>query len=88
MTLEYSSTFSRAYKRRIKNNKHLEDQFAEKVKLFAKNPHDPSLRIHKLIGRLNDSWAFKIDYDCRVVLKFLDNDIVLFTDVGTHKQVY
>ncbi|CUR32545.1 conserved hypothetical protein [Planktothrix tepida PCC 9214] len=35
---------------------------------FAVNPYDPSLKTHKLSGKLKEFWSFIIDYDARVLL--------------------
>jgi mRNA-degrading endonuclease YafQ of YafQ-DinJ toxin-antitoxin module len=42
-----SSSFKRAFKRRIKGNAVLEARFWEKLETFQNNPFDQSLRIRK-----------------------------------------
>ena len=42
----------------------------------------------KLTGKLSGLWAFSIDYDCRVIFKFLNDHEVLLIDIGTHDEVY
>ncbi len=88
MKLDYSSAFLRAYKKRIKGNKNLEERFAEHLEKFIANPSDPSLKVHKLIQGMEGLLAFKVDYDCRVVFEYIEPDVVLFIDIGTHDQVY
>jgi hypothetical protein len=41
------------------------------MELFSKNPFNPSLRTHKLTGKLEGLWAFSVAFDCRVIFKFL-----------------
>jgi mRNA-degrading endonuclease YafQ of YafQ-DinJ toxin-antitoxin module len=84
----FSSSFKRAYKRRIKGNAALEARFWERLKIFQNNRFDQSLRTHKLSGRLKDLWSFSIEYDLRVVFSLLEDDRALFVDIGTHEEVY
>jgi addiction module RelE/StbE family toxin len=84
----FSSSFKRAFKRRIKGNATLETRFWERLELFQNNPFDQKLRTHKLSGRLKDLWSFSIEYDQRIVFSFLENDRALFVDIGTHEEVY
>lgn len=37
---------------------------------------------------LEELWSFTIDYDLRVVFYFLENDKVVFVDIGKHDEVY
>lgn len=84
----FSSSFQRAFKRRIKGQAVLETRFWVRLKLFQNNPFDQRIRTHKLSGRLKDLWSFSIEYDLRVVFSFLEDDRALFVDIGTHEEVY
>jgi mRNA-degrading endonuclease YafQ of YafQ-DinJ toxin-antitoxin module len=94
----FSSSFKRAFKRRIKGNAVLEARFWEKLEIFRNNPFDQRLRTHKLSGRLKDLWrgtryelpsqCFSIEYDLRIVFSFLEGDRALFIEIGTHEEVY
>ena len=55
-----------------------------KEKLSRKNPFHPSLKTHKLKGKLKDIWSFSIDNKYRIIFIF-DNSDVIFLDVGTHE---
>jgi mRNA-degrading endonuclease YafQ of YafQ-DinJ toxin-antitoxin module len=82
----FSSSFKRAYKRRIKGNAVLEARFRERLEAFRSNPFDQTLRTHKLSGRLKDLWSFSVDYDLRIVLSFL-GELYLSTSVRTRKFI-
>lgn len=56
----------------------------KKEKEFRKNPRHPSLKTHKLSGKLKDFFSFSINYSYRVVFRFEDKESVIFYDVGTH----
>ncbi len=88
MEVSFSSSFRRAFKKRIKGQTELENRFWAKVELFTKDPFNPSLRTHKLSGNLKDLWSFSIEYDERVLFYFTDNNKAVFVDIGNHDEVY
>ena len=88
MEVSFSSSFRRAFKKRIKGKIELENRFWAKVELFTKDPFNPSLRTHKLSGKLKDMWSFSIEYDERVLFYFTDNNKAVFVDIGNHDEVY
>ncbi|NJD21869.1 MAG: type II toxin-antitoxin system mRNA interferase toxin, RelE/StbE family [Melioribacter sp.] len=88
MEFIWDSGFKRSFRKKIYFNKVLLTKFKEKINLFTHNPFDPQLKTHKLSGTLKDCWAFTLDYETRVIFKFLGTDKVLLIDVGTHEEVY
>jgi len=48
--IAFSSSFKRAFKKRVAGSPNIEDRFWEKVEAFKNNPFDPTLRTHKVIG--------------------------------------
>ena len=55
-----------------------------RIKIFEENFFDPRLRIHSLSGKEKECWAFWIDYHYRIKFIFLNDEEVLFLDIGTH----
>ena len=51
---------------------------------FRKNPFHPSLRLHKLKGKLDGLWSISIDMKYRIIFKPLDNGVILFLSIGLH----
>ncbi len=88
MKVSFNSSFKRAFKKRIKGNQELETKFWKKLEKFTVNPFDPSLKTHKLSGKLNILWSFSIDYDARVIFYFTETEQAIFVDIGNHDQVY
>jgi mRNA-degrading endonuclease YafQ of YafQ-DinJ toxin-antitoxin module len=84
----FSSSFKRAFKKRVAGNSTLEQKFWKRLEIFTANPYDSRLRTHKLSGELRELWSFSVEYDVRVVFTFLGNDRALFEDIGTHDEVY
>lgn len=52
--------------------------------LFRINPFYPSLRLHKLKGKLDGSWSISIDYKYRIIFKPLQDGLILFVSIGLH----
>jgi len=86
--ISFSSSFKRAYNKKIKGRSEIEEKFWEKVEIFIENPFTRSLRTHKLSGKLKDLWSFCIEQDLRVVFYFAGKDKVVFVDIGKHNEVY
>lgn len=86
--IAFSASFKRAFKKRVAGNANTEARFWERVETFKNNPFDPTLRTHKLSGKLKELWSFSIEYDLRVIFYFVSEQRSLFIDIGTHKEVY
>ena len=80
--------FKRIYRKKVKNDDELKNRFWSAVEIFVKDPFQPSLRTHKLTGKLEGLWAFSVSYDCRVIFKFLSKTEILLIDIGGHDEVY
>ena len=56
----------------------------QKEKIFRTNPFDTRLKTHRLKGRLSDYWSYSIDYRYRIVFRFIDEETVIYYNIGTH----
>ena len=88
INLFWGSSFKRAYRKTVKAHPHLKGKIAERLEAFANDPFHPSLRTHKLGGKLKGLWAFIVEYDCRIVFQFLEDGDALLIDIGEHDEVY
>ena len=64
---------------------HVKKSAVEKEKEFIANPFSTKLRTHKLKGKLKDYWAFSVGYEYRILFRFIDDETVLYFDIGTHE---
>ena len=64
--LIWDEGFKRSYKKKAKNNEEWKNNFWKSLKLFSDNPFNPSLKTHKLTGKLRGFWAYSCGYDCRI----------------------
>ncbi|MBU0981815.1 type II toxin-antitoxin system RelE/ParE family toxin [Patescibacteria group bacterium] len=53
-------------------------------RLFRENSFHPSLRLHKLRGKLDGLWSISIDMKYRLIFKPLDDGVILFVSIGLH----
>ncbi len=79
--IEYSKRFLKSLN---KLPKRTIGQAGEKEKIFRENCFDPRLKTHKLKGKQQDSWAFWINDSYRIKFIFLNDNKVLFLNIGTH----
>lgn len=61
------------------------EKIIKKIDLFLADPYSPSLKTHKLSGKLNDFWSFSVSYHLRILFRFYQEDIVEFIDIGGHE---
>lgn len=86
--IAFENSFKRSYRRKISGNQERQKRFKQKLALFQNNPFESSLRTHKLSGKLQELWSFSVEYDLRIVFYFVDENKVVFLDIGTHDEIY
>ena len=87
--LTYPDSYLKRARKFLKKHPEISSQYQKTLELLELNPHHPSLRLHRLQGRLAPLSSISINMSYRIVLELLirDNDIIL-VDVGHHDQVY
>ncbi len=86
MKIDYHKNFQKAFK---KLDKKLQNKVIEAISIFQVDARHPSLKNHRLKGRMNGKSAISVTGDLRIVFReFEDYTLVLMLDVGTHNQVY
>jgi len=86
--IEHYSQFDKNFKKRISNNKKLFVAFRNRVALFTNNPSHILLKDHFLTGNKSGLRSFSVNGDLRVVYKKINENHVIFYDIGSHNQVY
>jgi mRNA-degrading endonuclease YafQ of YafQ-DinJ toxin-antitoxin module len=81
MQIIYSQQFVKDFKR---IDLQTQRKAREKEIIFRENPFDNRLRTHKLSGRLDGSWSFSVNYDCRIVFEFKTGKTAIFHTIGGH----
>ena len=85
MEIYYADEFEKGY---IKLPKQIKAKAETQEKLFINNPFYPSLHTEKLSPKSREVWSFRIDKNYRIIFRFLNNDKVIFLNVGHHHWIY
>jgi addiction module RelE/StbE family toxin len=85
MTIRYLPKFKKQYK---KLPQKIQDQFDEKITLFATDPTLPVLKVHPLKGKFKGYWSMNVNGAVRALYIMDGDSIVIFGLIGTHSQLY
>jgi len=83
MQVNLSPRFKRAYKKLPGNVK---DDFDLKISLFMENPNNPSLKTHKLKGKIQGCLSFYLINGYRVLFETISSHEVNLLDAGPHDK--
>lgn len=81
MQVSYKPSFVRALKKLPPS---LRQEVLEVIAVFRQDPFDPSLKTHKLQGKLRGRWSFSVNYRYRIVFRFEGSDHVHLLVIGDH----
>ena len=89
----YEIKFSESYEKRaikfLKKHKDIYPQYEKTIELLQHNPHHPSLRLHKLQGKMSTFSSVSINMKYGIIIDFIIVDEVIFLiDIGSHDAVY
>jgi mRNA-degrading endonuclease YafQ of YafQ-DinJ toxin-antitoxin module len=89
----YRILYTDAYNKRagkfLKRHPELKEQYRKCLELLEVDPGHPSLRLHKLKGRLSDLFSVSINITYRITLYFIiEEDAIVPVDIGSHDEVY
>ena len=91
--MSYKIIVTDSYKKRVikflKRHPDVLKRYAKTLEILEVNPHHPSLRLHKLQGKMGEYHSVSINLEYRVIIDFIikDNEIIPI-DIGTHDEVY
>jgi len=88
MKIRFSPDFIKFLKKIKQTDKALTVQVQKQLKLFQLNPQHPSLRTHKLSGKMNDRWSISLSKSYRMIYILLESQEAYFIAIGTHDKVY
>ncbi len=88
-TIIYTDTYNKNAAKFFKRHPELLEQYAKTLKLLEINPHHPSLRLHKLKGKLKNLHSISINISYRLTMEFyISEKQIIPIAIGTHDQVY
>ena len=80
-TVQTTSDFEKSFR---KLPPHVQDLAEKKDQWFRADACAARLRTHKLKGTLEGYWSYSVNYQYRVLFRFLASDAALYYDIGTH----
>jgi mRNA-degrading endonuclease YafQ of YafQ-DinJ toxin-antitoxin module len=80
-SIYYSTSFKKSVKKYISHK----NKIKKSILHFQDNSFDPSLKTHKLTGKLENYWSFSVDYHLRILFEFIDEETAGFINIGTHE---
>ncbi|MBU1657717.1 plasmid stabilization protein [bacterium] len=84
-----TETYLKKLKKFLKKHPNVLERYIKTVEILEVNPQHPSLRLHKLQGRLGEFHSVSINMEYRVVIDFIINEgEIIPIDIGTHDEVY
>ena len=81
MNIVYTNKFKRMF---YKLPKVVRNKAIEKEAVFRRYPFAKTLKTHKLSGRFSGYYAFSVDYNYRIIFKYLTKDTIAFMGIGDH----
>lgn len=85
MKIIFHKNFERRYR---KFPVKIRQRVKERNILFEKDPYNPILNNHALNGKYMGYRSISITGNIRIIYKFLEKDTVLFSEIGTHSELY
>ena len=85
----FTESYIKRAKKFIKRHPEILNQYEKTLKLLEINPLHPSLRLHKLEGKISDFYSISINMTYRIMIDFLIKDKeIIPINVGTHDEIY
>jgi len=85
----YTDSYNRRANKFFRKHPELLGHYEKTLKLLEANPFHPSLRLHKLQGRLFELHSVSLNMAYRISIFFIiEKDQIIPVDIGTHDEVY
>jgi len=85
----YTDSYLKRARKFIKKHPDLISQYEKTLKILEINPFHPSLRLHKLQGKLSELYSVSINISYRMTMIFMiEDDKIIPIDLGSHDEVY
>jgi addiction module RelE/StbE family toxin len=85
MEIIYSKYFVKQYKKLPKD---IQDKFKKRLDIFQNDNQNSILNIHGLRGMYAGKYSFNVTADYRVIFAYMEEDVAMLIDIGTHSKLY
>jgi len=87
--LIFTEQYEKCLRKFIKKDPENLSQYEKTIRLLEVNPHHPSLRLHKLSGKLSDLHSVSINISYRITIELIITEKeVTPIKIGSHDEVY
>ncbi|MBE8233544.1 MAG: plasmid stabilization protein [Endozoicomonadaceae bacterium] len=87
--LVFTPSYEKRLKRFLKKYAQVKSQYIKVIQILEIDPYHPSLRIHRLQGRLKELHSISINMSYRISIEFIIEDKkIIPVDIGKHDDIY
>ncbi len=87
--IEITEAYTKKVVKFLKRHKDIFPKYKKVLLLLEADPFHPSLRLHKLSGKLDGLYSASINMQYRVTIEFyIEDGKIIPINIGTHDDVY
>ena len=87
--IEITEAYSKRLLKFLKKHKDITPKYKKVICLLEADPFHPSLRLHKLSGKLDMLHSVSIDMQYRITIEFyIEEEKIIPVNIGTHDVAY
>ena len=87
--IEITEAYTKKVIKFLKRHKDITSKYKKVLLLLEADPFHPSLRLHKLSGKLEILHSVSIDMQYRVTIEFyIEDEKIIPINIGTHDEEY
>lgn len=87
--IDVTQSFEKRLIRFLKKHQDMVSKYKKTILLLEANPFHPSLRLHKLAGKLETVHSVSLDMQYRITMEFyIQDERIVLVNIGTHDEVY
>ena len=88
-TLLFTHSYTKRAGKFLRKHPDLLGQYEKTLRLLELNPFHPSLRLHRLKGKLADLHSVSVNISYRITIEFLiQEQTIIPVNIGTHDEAY
>jgi len=85
----YSQSYKKRERKFFQKHRNLLSKYEKMLRLLEADPFHPSLRLHRLQGKLQMLHSVSIDIQYRITIEFyIEDEKIIPVAIGTHEEVY
>jgi len=82
-----TTNYERQFLKSLRKHPDVWEPYSKTLKILEVNPQHPSLRLHKLHGKLKEYYSVSINLKYRIMLDIvIQDDLVILISIGGHRE--